>query len=232
VILTLEDTEIPVGIATAAARVAGADLNVTVYHPAFADLSEQQRTLAGFLLLDTVLGESAVETWVGTIDTTTHEPLDPVPLAGLRAVIRELAERFTDADGEPAWVLMEGSTQDGDRVLASAQIPLRSATAPQFDTRIAVSVPYTDRTPDGLPTSESLSALQKFTDHLIDRLGESGKLVAHETHGGIRLLHFYVDGGTPAAEQLRPAITGWGQGEVSIAAAADPGWQLVQHLRG
>jgi len=232
VTLKLGETRVDVASATAWARVSGADLDVAVYHPAFAGLAEQERRLATLLLLDTVLGESAVETWVGSVETATEEPLDPVPLTGLRAVVRELTERFTDAAGDPAWVLMEGSTQAGDRVLAAAQIPLRSATAPHLDTYVAVRVPYTDRTPEGLPDDDSLVPLQNFTDHLRARLGESGRLVAHETHGGVRILHLYVDGSTPAVEQLRPAIVGWEQGEVTLAATLDPGWQQVQHLRG
>jgi len=231
VTLTLGQTAVDVASASAWARVLGADLNVAVYHPAFVGLAEQERRLATRLLLDTVLGESAVETWVGSIETVIEEPLDPVPLIGLRAVIRELIERFTDAAGDPAWVLMEGSTQDGDRVLAGAQIPLRSATAPHLDTYVAVSVPYTARTPEGLPTDSSLASLQDFGDHLNSRLGASGRLVAHETYAGVRTLHLYVDGSTPAVEQLRPAIAGWDQGQVSLASAADPGWQHVQHLR-
>ncbi len=231
VTLRLGEIDVDVVSATAWARVAGADLNVAVYHPAFTGLAEQERRLATRLLLDTVLGESAVETWIGSIETTTEEPLDPVPLIGLRAVVRELTERFTDADGEPAWVLMEGSTQDGKRVLAGAQIPLRAATAPHLDTYVAVSVPYSDRTPDDLPTDESLTPLQNFGDHLSSRLGASGRLVAHETHDGVRILHLYVDGSTPAVEQLRPVIAGWDQGKVSMTAIPDPGWQHVQHLR-
>lgn len=231
-ILSLGETDVDVASASAWARVSGADLDVVVYHPAFAELGEQERRLATLLLLDTVLGESAVETWVGNVETATEEPLDPVPLVGLRAVVRELTERFTDASGDPAWVLLEGSTQDGDRVLAGAQIPLRSATAPHLDTYVAVTVPYIDRTPEGLPDDGSLVPLQNFGEHLKARLGESGRLVAYETHGGVRILHLYVDGSTPAVEQLRPAITGWDQGPVTLTAAPDPGWEHVQHLRG
>jgi hypothetical protein len=232
VVLALGGVNVDVASAMAWARVTGADLDVAVYHPAFAQLSEQDRGIATYLLLDTVLGEAAVQTWLGRIDSSTEPPLDPVPLVGLRAVVRELTDRFTDADGQPAWVLMEGSTQAGDRVLAGAQVPLRSATAPHLDTYVAVVVPFTDRTVDGLPDDGSLKPLRDFEDHLNTRLGDSGRIVAHETHGGVRTLHLYVDGSTPAVEQLRPAIAGWDQGQVGLTAAPDPGWQHVQHLSG
>jgi hypothetical protein len=45
------------------------------------------------------------------------------------------------------------------------------------------------------------------------------------------VLHCYVDGTTPAAEQLRAAVGGWQQGRVRVDATADPGWDRVRHLR-
>jgi hypothetical protein len=93
-------------------------------------------------------------------------------------------------------------------------------------------VPFNDPTEQGLPGDGSLVPLREFEDHLNARLGDSGRIVAHETHGGVRLMHVYVDGSTPAVEQLRPAITGWDQGKVSLTTEPDPGWVHVQHLRG
>jgi hypothetical protein len=231
-VLTIGETSLDVASAMAGARVSGASLDVAVFHPAFPDLPDDARRLAMFLLLDTVLGETAVETWIGTLDVATAQPLDAVPLIGLRAVVRELASQFTGADGEPHWAVMEGATAEGARVLASAQIPLRSATAPHLDTHLAVVVPYTDQTAEGLPGSSSLQALRDLEQHLAGRLGDAGRLVAHETHQGVRILHFYTEAGTPAAEQLRVAAQGWNQGKVRVDAAPDPGWSQVAHLRG
>ena len=227
----LGDSTIDLASAQAEARVNGATLDVTVFHPVFADTPDEQRTIAGFLLLDWALGETDVETWIGEVSTTAIKPLDAVPLSGLRAVVRQLREQFTDSDGEPAWVLMQGSTKAGGVVLASAVVPLRPALAPHLDTHVAVAVPYTDRTEQGLPGPGSLEPLRDLEEHLTQRLGGSGMLVAHETRAGVRVLHCYVDGTTPAAEQLRAAVGGWAQGRVRVESAADPGWDRVRHLR-
>jgi hypothetical protein len=232
VVLTIEQTRLDVGSATAWARVVGTHFDVIVYHPAFTGLFDEQRTLAAFLLLESVLGEAALETWVGSATATAEEPLDPVPLTGLRAVVGELESRFTDGQGEPSWIVMEGISRDGDPVLASAQVPLRSSRAPQLDTYVEISVPFSNSTAVGLPAGGSLTALRDFEDHLNGRLGGSGHIVAHQTHRGLRLLHAYVDATTPAVEQLRAAIVGWDQGPVSLTATLDPSWLHVQHLRG
>ncbi|HET9653725.1 MAG TPA: DUF695 domain-containing protein [Kineosporiaceae bacterium] len=232
VTLRIDGVDLDLVRASAQARVDGAAVDVTVYHPGFADMPEPSRTRAAFLMLDTVLGEAAVETWVGAIGSAQLPPLDPVPLAGLRVVVAELQEQFTAADGEPAWAVLEGRTSDGQPVQARAQIPLRSATAPQFDTYVGVSVPFADRTPDGFPGAGSLQALRDLEEHLGRRLDGSGRLVAHQTVAGTRVLHFYVDSTTPAVEQLRAAVVGWDQGRVRLTVQADPAWDSVRHLGG
>ena len=214
------------------AHVRGIEADVTVFHPAFADLPEQPRAQVAFVLLDWALGEVAVETWIGQVTTATTEPLDAFPLIGVRAVVEELSRRSVDADGRPVWVLLQGTAPDGRPVLAAAQVPLKAVTAPELDTHVHVHVPFTDRDDGGLPGPESLGALRDLEDHVTARLEGSGRVVAHETHDGVRVLHVYVDGGTPAVEQVRAAVGGWTQGRVRLESQADPGWRAVAHLRG
>ncbi len=231
VVLTLEGHRIDLASAQAQARVTGTQLDVSVYHPGFAELPEQTRTTTTFLLLDTALGEEAVETWLGTVATGTQPPLDPVPLTGLRAIVTELQERFTDAEGRPAWVMLQGQSPDGTPVLAAAQVPLRPAAAPHLDVHVAVAVPFADRAADGQPDEPTLQALRDLQTHLGQRLGGSGRLVAHQTTAGTRVLHAYVDSTTPAVEQVRTAVAGWQQGRVRLTVTHDPGWEQVRHLR-
>lgn len=213
------------------ARVDGPRVHVVVHHPALETLPDDARRNAAFLLLDAVLGEVAVETWVGEISASHLPPLDPVPLSGLTAVVDHLRGQYIDADGNPTWVLLRGERSDGTPLIASTQVPLVAATAPHLDTHVAVTVEYSDRTEQGFPGDGSLDELRSFEDHLAGRLGGSGRLVAHETSGGTRVLHFYVDGATPAAAQVEAATTGWRQGRTTVQAGPDPGWEGVRHLR-
>lgn len=228
----LDGARIHASEVTVSARVSGTSLDVALFHPALADLPAERRTAAVFLLLDHVVGEADVETWIGSIEALTLAPLDPIPLLTLPVVVHQLRERHTDAQGRPSWVLLEGRTPGGLPVVASAQVPLTPATAAQLDAHVAVAVPFTDRTDGGLPGPSSLQPLRDFEDHLTRRLGDSGRLVAHQTSGGMRLLHFYVDTTTPAADQLRAAVGGWDQGAVRIQVEYDPSWEAVAHLRG
>ncbi|EAP98290.1 hypothetical protein JNB_15038 [Janibacter sp. HTCC2649] len=212
------------------ARREGAHLDVTVHHPSFRDLPEDVRQQVTWLALDEAVGENDVETWLGQIAPAVEAPLDGFPLVHLAAVVDGLATEHRDDDGEPTWVLMEGERPSG-RVIAMAQVPLRATSAPELDQHVTVSVAYTDRTDEGLPGDGSLSALRAFEDHVAERLGGAGRIVAHETGAGVRTLHFYVDSTGPGASVVRAAVAGWDQGRCEVTDQPDPAWNGVAHLR-
>ncbi|GAA4357060.1 DUF695 domain-containing protein [Angustibacter luteus] len=231
VVLRIGEVDLDAGSASADVRVSGTQIDVVVHHPRFPELPEDAQRTATFLLLDAVLGEADVETWVGQIAASELPALDPVPLVALRAVVADVQAQNTGPDGEPHWVMLNGTTPDGGAILASAQVPLRASTAPHLDTYVPVVVPFGDHTEQGLPGPASLVALRDLEDHLTVLLGESGRVVAHQSHDGVRILHLYVDGTTPAAEQVRAGVVGWDQGEVEVGVQLDPGWTSVAHLR-
>ena len=207
-------------------------VDVSVHHPAFASLPQAARDQCAFLLLDTALGEEAVETWVGEVVSTTSRPPDPVDLLGLQHAVDELARSCTEDDGSPTWTLLSATTDSGSPVLALAQVPLRSATAPHLDTHVGLRLAFAEVLDSGQPGAGSLSRLRALEDHLGARLGGSGRVVAHETADGVRELHLYVDGTTPAVEQVRAALGGWTESEPQVRSGPDPAWAEVRHLRG
>jgi hypothetical protein len=230
--LEIDGISYDVGQASVNAYVRGVSIDVSVHHPAFADLEEPQRDLATYLMLDQTLGEEAVETWLGEITSSPVPALDPVPLRGLRSVVRDLRAQHTEPDGTPSFALLQGQGPTGLPVLVLARIPLRPATAPHLDTYVGLGVPYSDRTPEGLPGPGSLDRLRALEDHVTERLEGSGEVVAVQSHDGLRVLHLYVDGTTPAAEQARVAVLTWEQGTVRVESHHDPSWSRVKHLRG
>lgn len=230
IVLGVDDREIALSEIRVGARREGSHLDVTVYHPGFADLDEQLRGQVAFLALDSTLGEDDVEAWVGAIAPSTQEPLDGFGLSALRSVVKDLRDDNTSADGTPNWVILEADGDDGP-VMALAQVPLSPVTAPTLDTHVAVLVPYTDLTEQGYPGPGSLSALRALEEHLTERIGGSGRIVAHQSHRGMRVLHIYVDSTTPAVEQMRAAVEAWEQGRIRVQVTPDPGWHNVAHLR-
>lgn len=228
----MEVDQVPIALddVVLAARREGAHLEVSVYHPAFERLQQHTRTQVALLALDSVLGEADHELWIGHVEAIALAPLDPVPLTGLRSAVRDLRQDFVDSEGRPAWVVMEAHGHGGP-IQAAAQVPLSPLTAPLLDTHVTVELPFSDQTEQAFPGPRSLQALQALESTLSSRLGERGRVVAHESHNGVRVLHIYVDSTTDALRQVGEVAGGWSEGTATIRQARDPGWERVRHLR-
>jgi hypothetical protein len=213
------------------ARREGLRIPVAVYHPVFPDVDNGTRLTITYLALDAVLGEEDVECWVGEVTATESAPLDAFPLKWLRGLVRDLKAEHTTPDGEPHYVMFQGNGADGPLV-AMAQVPLAAATAPELDTHVAVFLPYLSTNDSGLPSPGSLDALRRLEDSLTLDLEDRGRLVAHQSSAGTRVLHVYVDGTTDAADRVRAAAQRWTEGSAAVTVTHDPGWEMVSHLRG
>ncbi|MEU4421895.1 DUF695 domain-containing protein [Actinoplanes sp. NPDC024001] len=197
-------------------------VHVEVWHPAFPGMPQEARDQIAFLSLDWLLGEDAVEIWVGAISAAT------VPGAGLTG--RDLVALVTGlapADGSFHWRALSG-TRDGRPLLALVQSPLRPACHPGHDLHVQLDVPYRGRDDNGLPADDVLPRLHALEDHF-GRYADGAVVVAHETCDGVRTTHLYAD--RPAiAEALKPLVASWPGGRVRITVTPDPAWERVSHL--
>jgi hypothetical protein len=198
-------------------------VDVACYHPAFGDVPDAVQGQITFLTLDWALGEEDVEIWLGEVTWTGIEPADPRTPAELRQAVDIVA------DGEDSWVLLQG-VRDGRPLLATAASPLRPARWPRFDLSVAIRLPYQRYNEGQLPVEESLTALREFEDALTAAIGADGTLLAHETSGRQRTLHFAVDSQTSARAELESRLPQWREGRASLGARLDPALESVRHL--
>lgn len=198
-------------------------VDVTCYHPAFANLPDDVQSQITFLTLDWTLGEDNVEIWVSDISWTAAAPANPKTPQDLRNAVAAVA---TDDN----WVILQGQKRDGTPILATAASPLRSARWPRFDMHVPIAVPYQRCNEGQLPVAESLEALRAFEDELAAAIGSNGTLVAHETSGRVRTLHFYVDSQTNASAELESNLPHWREGRATLKPQLDPGFENVRHL--
>jgi hypothetical protein len=197
-------------------------VDVEVWHPAFASMTEAHRSKVKFLALDWLLGEDTVEIWLGGIAAVTK--------AGPSLTGPELAALVpgrTPPDGKLPWRTLTG-TRSGKTMRAAAQTPLRPATHPAHDLHVRIEVRYADRAGNGLPTRAALDELYALEDRLYRR-ADGAVLVAHEMCDGWWTNHFYADR-RAAADALRPAVTSWPHGKARITVTHDPAWSAVAHL--
>jgi hypothetical protein len=200
-------------------------IDVSVYHPEFERVAERDRDHVAFLALDWLLGEDAVEAWIGVIEATTDGADAADPGNGLRAAVSALA------DEPPLWTVLGGTGLDGRPITATVQTPLRAVRWPLFDQHIEVVLPYPPVDGRGLPAPADLEALRDFEDRLVAQLDHTATLIAHETSAGRRTLHLYADAATPAIAVAGVMRGEWRYGPAQVTARPDPSWEAVAHLR-
>jgi len=215
-------------VAVAARRV-GTRLDLTVHHSSFAGMPEEARLRISLLVLDAAIGETAVELWVGRITPSELAPRDGFGLVALRAFVERMQSEYVDPDGVPSWLLLRGEGPRGP-VVAAVTVPLHPATSPLLTHHVGLLVPYAELTDEGLPAGASLDGLLALEGRVAELLGGDGRVVAHESAAGVRLLHAYADGATDAPDRLRRARLAWGEGSVEVEVTPDPAWDRVRHL--
>jgi hypothetical protein len=201
-------------------------LDIGVWNPALPALTEEERERFGLCVLEWALGEDDVERWVGQMEPLDARPLDSVPASMLAAVTEQLTQRW----GGDGWALLEG-TAGTRRLVAQVRRPLHRVDHALFDEHVAVSLPYTDLTLEGLPGETAAGDLRAFEEALVARVGGRAVLVAHETTSGERLLHLYDDALASVLPDVRSILGGYIGGGATATARYDPAWRSVEHLR-
>jgi hypothetical protein len=193
----------------------------------FPGLPEEVRTQITLLSLDWLLGEDGVERWIGRVEVGGAPPPDAQPGAQLKASVDRLAAEEKD----DVWALMSAEA-NGWPVIVCAQQPLVPVRFPRFDTHLAVTLPYRAANDGGLPVESSLEALRNKEDELTALVHDAGvgTLLAHETTRGARVLHYYVDSTTDAAERIKAQVGEWAEGRTNVRETYDPGLRNVRHL--
>ncbi|MDQ1286527.1 MAG: hypothetical protein QG622_92 [Actinomycetota bacterium] len=201
-------------------------MDLTVHHPAFADLDERDRDTVADRFVGWALGEDDRDRWVGGLATTTVPLPDGVPVASLGSLVPQLADRW----GGERWAALEG-VFGTNRLIASVRHPVHHVDHPLFDEHVAVRLQYEEALPDGQPTPRVLDELQAFQRHIVARLGDTALLVAVQTASGERVMHFYADSEMVTLSRFRAMLRGYTGGQSAVQAHFDPGWDSVHHLR-
>lgn len=210
--------------AVAAVEAGTTVCDVRLHHPVFTELEEAEVAQIGFTLLQKTLGEEGRAVWVRGVAFAAEPPEGAAPLPELPEQVVAVAE------AAPAWYGIEAGEPDAP-VHVTARCPLTPLVNPLWDTHVAVQLLYSGIADDGMPTEQSIAALDMLGRDLAESLGEDGVFVAAETADGVRLLHFFVNSETDAADRLRTGAATWTEGEHDVVVAYDPGWLRVGHLR-
>lgn len=196
--------------------------HLQLWHPTFASASEQLRTIATFITLDSVLGEDDVERWIGAVELVSGPPEGGVDLAALV----QLVDRLRATSAEPCFVVLEGTLPTGAPAFVTANHRIKRADHLLMDVHVEVELTLREPTIEGLTTSGEAERLGASEDALLVALGHDAVWIARETLEGRRVIHFHV-------AQVGPAIARIGawaehlEWPHEIRAELDPTWEIL-----
>ena len=198
-------------------------LDVRLWHPALVGAPLQARYQVAYLFLDNLLGEDAVERWVGEIEILDLETGGRTP-DELKA---EVERQAAGATGQ-AWVLAQGTDQRGHPVLLTLNRALKPIDRPFNQTLVVVTV---DRGIEQLANSPESPELEAAEDRLTAALeAVGGVYVGRVTERRRRRLFAMC----PDAAQSREVAETWARAErrfgPSIDVRPDPGWSFRKEL--
>ncbi len=227
--LTWDDHELDLAHCTTSMRVdqQQGKIHAGVYHPDFMFLPEEARAGVADHVALLALGEDDCVRWISDVEPLVENPLDPLPPSSMPTVVRQLAE--TLAGG--GWVTLQGRVPLRGTLEITARHPLHRRDFPAFTLYVQVTLGYAISGDDKLPTGSSLSALETFTGELRELLGDNGALLAQQTVGGQRQLHFYLDPDSGVLPELESTVHQWPQGRARVRSSLDPDWMAITQLK-
>lgn len=194
-------------------------LHVAAWHPRFAGAPEDLVVTATFICLDAVLGEDAVERWLGAIEVAEGASAEATDFPGLVAAV-EAATRLEDG-----FSLLQGQEPDGSPIFVVARLGLKRLDHLAFDRHLEVTIPLAAPTPQGLPSEAEGERLEAAEDTLVARLGDGCVYIGRETSQGRRRLHFHVAEGP--AHALAKAWASDQPWPVELGYRLDPAWDIL-----
>jgi hypothetical protein len=198
-------------------------LDIEIFHPRFPAMSLDVKEHVQFIALDQFLGEDDVARWIGVIEITDTDPIDGVDGLGLREKVGVLAEQT-----QSGLRLIRGQ-RGGHPFIAFLSPSLKWIDHPLLDTRVSVTLPYTEQNDDGLPTSTASWSVIEFGNDLDMTLGERGHRTARRYMNGTAALYLYLDHTDTAALRTVEAAAATWPGS-TVTTSPDPSWEKADHF--
>ncbi len=198
-----------------------ARLDITVAHPAIAELDEDTANDAAMHILDATLGEDAVERWLGILETA-----DTLPEGSPMFMARSVIDRFSAETPEHGWERVDDQ-YDG---VVLAQVDRSVKWIDHIDKPIysEVTINALMAGEDGLPVPIEQKRLDAVVADLVERLGNRAVLLGTAVGDGEQTVHLYVGVG----DDVERTISEWRDAndnrEISVDLVPDEQWQNAE----
>jgi hypothetical protein len=190
-------------------------LDVRLWHPDLTTAPEPLRMHAAYLFLDNLLGEDAVERWVGTIDLLD----DPTSGRSPDELRSEVARRAAQPR-EDSWMIAERS--GGEPAIVRANTALKTIDHPFKHWHLVVTV---DRGIEQLRGTDELPELDTAEDRLVEALTATDAVFAgHATERRRRLIHFMCADAAASERVARDWAATEARYGPRVSVEDDPAW--------
>ncbi|MGP9695215.1 hypothetical protein ACT3TZ_11425 [Brachybacterium sp. AOP25-B2-12] len=197
-------------------------VHVGVFHPAFPTISEGLRGQVSFLAVDWLLGEDAVERWVGALEPLAARPDPALPTSAVLEAVEGFDRERRENPG--AWSIL-GGEHDGTPIFGLCRSDVRWVDAPHLDRGHQLTIRYA---PAGPPDGEALDRITAIDDELAAAVGDAGIYLGRELIDGVATFFVYTDSEDRDVEGRLAALAESVHSE--LATAPDPGWRAARHL--
>ena len=197
--------------------------HIVAHHPVFAEIDEEGRARMLFISLDNILGEDAVETWIGAIEGSA----DPAPEHAIGPeVLQRLVDGALERWPDRSWAIFRGTHPDTEMpMVLAACASHKYLLDPLFDTLCLVRIPY-EVAQDGMPSPQTREWLDTFDDRASDAMGDQIRLLARETGNGARTVWIYLRAENgPERRQIDGLIAEYE--DATLTFHWDPGWRRM-----
>lgn len=196
-------------------------IHVVLHHPNMQQLEPMHRDSLAFVALDHLLGENAVERWLGNVEVSDVRPTNAMPIAALHAEVKALAAHAT---GERWQAIRAGGKRNPLLITINRALkPLDHVGLP-IHLRIDLMLQAPNR--HGLATGKEALELDDLQAELTRHLGRRAVLIARETHQGHRILHLHAD--LAAIEQVKTWRQKYPQWTIALLTQPDPQWHIMR----
>lgn len=192
------------------------ELNLTIGHPDFGALDEVLQLQVAFRLLDDLLGEDAMEVWIGSVDVVPHSLGWGVPLLDLPEAVGLLIASSTGRQ----WEYVDLDDPDLGESRLYINRALKRVDYLDFTLAVIVSIEI---------PSEDRVLVREVEKDLAATLGSEGVIYAHRVFGDFTVLYAYV--GEEVSEEVRSLAERWTPNVYEIRVEPDAGWDVYEEMR-
>ena len=198
--------------------------HVVCRHPTLDAIPEEHRLRVVYVMLDNLLGEDALETWVGDIavESSNTECVE-VNAQELQSLVDSAPTRWPEHN----WVVAQATEpESGQTLVYTGMASAKYLRAPLFDTMCVARLPYAPQD-GGMPASEDLARVDGFHRVVEDRLQDEVMVLWRRTGAGERMLWMALMADNGPGRTALEALAEGHPGHVELTFSWDPGWRSL-----